>query len=161
MFLAYGRRVTGQAPIRRADITDHWGTKMATKEEVVAFFADQFPQANCAIQAIGDGGATVLREIGDEDLRPGGSVSGPVLMAVADIALYAAILGAIGIVPMAVTTSFNINFMHKPEAHKGILGVCKLLKVGRTQVVGEVYLYSEGSSVALAHATGTYFIPPA
>lgn len=132
---------------------------MATKEEVAAFFASQFPQANCAIHAIGNRGATVFRAIGDADLRPGGTVAGPVLMAVADIALYAAILGEAGIVPMAVTTSFTINFLHKPDASKGILEVCKLLKVGRTQVVGEVCLYSEGSSVVLAHATGTYFMP--
>lgn len=133
---------------------------MATQQEIAEFFAAQFPQANCTLQAIGDGGATVLRAIGEADLRPGGSVSGPVLMAVADIALYAAILGEIGIVPMAVTTSFNINFMHKPDARKSILGVCKLLKVGRSQAVGEVYLYSEGSAVVLAHATGSYHLPP-
>lgn len=133
---------------------------MATQEEVIAFFAAQFPQANCVIQAIGDRGATVVRAIGEADLRPGGSVSGPVLMAVADIALYAAILGEAGIIPMAVTTNFTINFMHKPDARKAIVGVCTLLKVGRTQAVGEVYLYSEGSPVVLAHATGSYHLPP-
>jgi acyl-coenzyme A thioesterase PaaI-like protein len=86
-------------------------------------------------------------------------VSGPVLMEVADFALYVAILGEIGIVPLAVTTSLTINFLRKPVASKGILGVCKLLKIGTSLAVGEVSRYSEGTSEPVAHAVGTYSIP--
>lgn len=133
---------------------------MASKEEVAAFIATEFPQTKCSVLEVGDGGATVSHQIGHGELRPGGTVSGPVLMSIADVALYVAILGEIGIVPMAVTTSLTINFLRKPAADKSIVGVCKLIKTGRTLVVGEVYLYSEGSHDAVAHVVGTYAIPP-
>jgi len=133
---------------------------VASKEEVVAFIAQEFPQTKCTVVAVGNSGATVTHEVGPNELRPGGTVSGPVLMAVADVALYVAILGEIGIVPLTVTTSFTINFLRKPTAGKGIVGVCKLMKVGRTLAVGEVSLYSQGSDEMVAHVVGTYSIPP-
>jgi acyl-coenzyme A thioesterase PaaI-like protein len=132
---------------------------MATKEEIVAFFAAQFPQTKCVVEAVGNKSATVKHHVGNDELRPGGTVSGPVLMGVADVALYVAILGEIGIVPLAVTTSLSINFLRKPESNKAIVGVCKLMKVGRSLAVGEVALYSEGSEEPVAHAVGTYSIP--
>ena len=81
-------------------------------------------------------------------------------MSVADVALYVAILGEIGIVPLTVTTSLNINFMRKPSASSSIVGVCKLLKLGKSLAVGEVSLYSQGSEEPVAHVVGTYSIPP-
>ena len=81
-------------------------------------------------------------------------------MTVADTALYVAILGEIGIVPLAVTTGLNINFLRKPSAERDIIGVCRLMKVGRALVVGEVNLYSDGDEEPVAHAVGTYSIPP-
>jgi len=108
----------------------------------------------------GNGGSTVRQEVGADQLRPGGTVSGPVLMAVADTALYVAILAEIGLVAMAVTTSFNINFLRKPSSDRDVIAVCKLLKVGRVLVVGEVSLYSEGQDEPVAHVVGTYSIPP-
>jgi len=83
------------------------------------------------------------------------------LMAVADVALYVAILGEIGIVPLIVTTSLSFNFMRKPAATAPIVAECRLLKLGRTLAVGEVYLYSEDGPEPVAHAVGTYSIPPA
>jgi len=133
---------------------------VASKQEVVAFIAQEFPQTKCTVVDVGNSGATVTHEIGPNELRPGGTVSGPVLMAVADVALYVAILGEIGIVPLTVTTSFTINFLRKPTAGKSIVGVCKLMKVGRTLAVGEVSLYSQGSNEPVAHVVGTYSIPP-
>lgn len=133
---------------------------MATKDEIEAFLATDFPQCNSAIESVGDRSATVRHRIGHDELRPGGTVSGPVLMEVADIALYIAILGEIGIVPLAVTTGLNINFLRKPSAQRDIIGVCRLIKVGRALVVGEVNLYSEGGDEPVAHAVGTYSIPP-
>ena len=103
--------------------------------------------------------ATVSHSVGADELRPGGTVAGPVLMAVADVALYVAILGEIGIVPLTVTTSLNINFLRKPSAERSIIGVCKLIKLGKTLAVGEVSLYSEGVTEPVAHAVGTYAIP--
>ena len=83
------------------------------------------------------------------------------MMAVADAAMYVAILGEIGIVPLAVTTSLNINFLRKPSAERDIIGVCRLLKIGRALVVGEVNLHSEGDEHPVAHAVVTYSIPTA
>ena len=134
---------------------------MTTTAEVVKFMASDFPQSNSIIESTGDRGATVRHRIGINELRPGGTVSGPVMMAVADVALYAAILGEIGIVPLAVTTNLNINFLRKPAADRDIVGICKLIKVGRTLATGDVYLYSEGDDRPVAHAVGTYSIPPA
>jgi acyl-coenzyme A thioesterase PaaI-like protein len=133
---------------------------MANKAEIDEFLQRQFPQNKCVVEAVGKMSATVKRRIGDDELRPGGTVSGPVLMAVADVALYVAILGEIGIVPLAVTTSFTINFLRKPSADKCILGVSQLMKVGKTLAVGEVALYSEGDAAPVAHVVGTYSIPP-
>jgi uncharacterized protein (TIGR00369 family) len=131
-----------------------------TKDDITRFFASEFPTSRCIVDAVGDSGATITYPVNAGDLRPGGTVAGPVLMTVADIALYVAILGEIGIVPLTVTTSLNINFLRKPAAGKNIVAVCKLIKVGRALAVGEVSLYSAGSDALVAHAVGTYSIPP-
>ena len=134
---------------------------MATKSEIIEFLATEFPQTKCTVEAVGGMAATIRHEVGPHELRPGGTVSGPVLMAVADVALYVAILGEIGIVPLTVTTSLTINFMRKPAADRAVVGVCKLMKLGRSLAVGEVSLYSEGIDEPVAHVVGTYSIPPA
>ncbi|HEX4857431.1 MAG TPA: PaaI family thioesterase [Usitatibacteraceae bacterium] len=132
---------------------------MPTQSEIVAFLAAEFPQTKCTVESVSHRAATVRHEVGVNELRPGGTVSGPVLMTVADVALYVAILGEIGIVPLTVTTSLSINFLRKPEAGRAIIGVCKLMKVGRSLAVGEVALYSEGVEDMVAHVVGTYSIP--
>jgi uncharacterized protein (TIGR00369 family) len=134
--------------------------KMASKDEISAFIATEFPQTRIRVEAVGDQRATVSQAVDESDLRPGGTVSGPTLMAVADVALYVAVLGVIGIVPLTVTTSLTINFLRKPEAGRRIIAECQLMKVGKTLAVGEVSLYSEGSPDAVAHVVGTYAIPP-
>ncbi|MGE8358159.1 MAG: PaaI family thioesterase [Microvirgula sp.] len=122
--------------------------------------AAEFPQTRVMIEDVGNRSATVSLETGEADLRPGGTVSGPTLMAVADVALYVAVLGAIGIVPLAVTTSLTINFLRKPASRKRVIGKCALMKVGKTLVMGEVSLYSEGVEDPVAHVVGTYSVPP-
>jgi acyl-coenzyme A thioesterase PaaI-like protein len=133
---------------------------MATKADIVEFLAREFPQSKCVVEEVGHRTATVTHPVGKDQLRPGETVSGPLLMAVADVALYVAILGTIGIVPLAVTTSLTINFLRKPAPHRPIVGVCQLIKVGRSLVVGEVALYSDRSEEMVAKAVGTYSIPP-
>jgi acyl-coenzyme A thioesterase PaaI-like protein len=133
---------------------------MPNKAEIVDFLVREFPQSKCIVEEVGDRSATVSHPIGPAQLRPGDTVSGPLLMAVADVALYVAILGTIGLVPLAVTTSLTINFLRKPSAHNPIVGVCRLMKVGRILVVGEVALYSDRNEEMVAHAVGTYSIPP-
>ncbi len=133
---------------------------MVSKEEMEDFLNSEFPQTKCTVESLGDKSATVRHKVGFNELRPGGTVSGPVLMTVADLALYVAILGEIGLVPLTVTTSLTINFLRKPSAENDILGVCSLLKVGKALAVGEVTLYSEGNAEPVAHVVGTYSIPP-
>ena len=128
-------------------------------EELADFLKTQFPQNKTLIVAAGNMGATVKVNVGYADLRPGNTVSGPTSMALADVALYVAILAEIGIVPLAVTTSLSFNFLRKPKADRDLVGVCKLIKLGRTLAVGEVSIYSEGDSEPVAHAVGTYAIP--
>ena len=111
------------------------------------------------IESVGAKAARARFKVAKKHLRPGDTVSGPTLMALADVAMYAALLGEIGLVPLAVTTNLNINFLRKP-AQKDVYGDAKLLKVGRHLAVGEVTLYSEGESEPVAHVTCTYSIPP-
>lgn len=133
---------------------------MMQPDAMQSFLDREFPQSTVKVVSLGEHTATVKQEINDKHLRPGGTVSGPVLMTVADVAMYVAVLNQIGIVPLAVTTNLNINFLRKPSAERAIIGVCHLLKLGKTLAVGEVNLYSEGSDEVVAHVVTTYAIPP-
>ena len=133
--------------------------KLIERDELAAFLAREFPQTRVTVEQVDAHEAVVAHEIGAAELRPGGTVSGPVMMAVADVALYVAVLSRIGLVPLTVTTNLSINFLRKPRADRRILGSCRLLKLGRTLAVGEVTLYSEGDPDPVAHATGTYASP--
>ena len=132
----------------------------ATKEQITDFFTKDFPQTKCQIVSVGNGTALVTHPVGLEELRPGGTVSGPTMMTLADVALYVAILGEIGIVPLTVTTSLNINFLKRPQPANPIRAESRLLKLGKTLVVGEVNIFSGDDPMPVAHATGTYSIPP-
>ncbi|HTN32334.1 MAG TPA: PaaI family thioesterase [Pseudomonas sp.] len=92
-------------------------------------------------------------------VRPGGTLSGPVQMALADAAMYAVVLGALGRVEMAVTSQLNINFLAKP-APVDLLAEARILRLSRRQAVCEVSLFSAGQEdVLVAHVTGTYALP--
>ncbi|WP_425221251.1 PaaI family thioesterase [Pseudomonas sp.] len=134
---------------------------MVSKDELQRFFDAEFPHSRFEIESLGERMAVIRKPISGAHLRPGGTVSGPVLMEVADAALYVALLGTLGLVALAVTTNLNINFMRKPRADRDVIAECRLLKVGKTMVIGEVSLYSDGEPEPVAHATGTYAIPPA
>ena len=112
-----------------------------------------------SIESLGGRSARARFRVGKQHLRPGDTVSGPTLMALADVAMYAALLGEIGLVPLAVTTNLNINFLRKP-AQRDVIGEARLLKVGKRLAVGEVTLYSDGDPEPVAHVTCTYSIPP-
>ena len=131
------------------------------KSQIIAFFKQEFPHySRISIDEVGYRSATMRHKIGRDELRPGGTVSGPISMLLADVGIYVAILGELGLVPLAVTTSLNINFLRKPSADSDLIARCKLIKVGKTLVVGEVDLYSEGNPELVAHVVGTYAIPP-
>nr|EKV0878069.1 hotdog fold thioesterase [Pseudomonas aeruginosa] len=92
-------------------------------------------------------------------VRPGGTLSGPTIMALADAAMYAVILGRLGAVEMAVTSNLNINFLSKPRP-EDLLAEASILKLGRRQVVCEVGVFSQSNEEDLvAHVTGTYALP--
>lgn len=134
---------------------------LLAKEQIISFLAKEFPQAleKTSIVEITPKGAELLYRVDQSDLRPGQTVSGPTLMLVADFGLYVAILGDLGLVAMAVTTNMTINFFRKPNGMQNIKAVCKLIKVGKTLVTGEVWLYSVGDDEPVAHVIGTYAIP--
>lgn len=129
-------------------------------EELRQFFAEQFPQAPITIESSDLGFCRVRQEITDEHLRPGNTVSGPVMMWIADSATYGAILTSIGRVPLAVTINATINFFKRPPAGAAILGEAKLLKLGKRLAVAEARVISEKDNELLAHAVLTYSIPP-
>ena len=138
------------------------GTLMSLGE-VNAFLTEHFPQIflgrEMAVDSIGPLSARMRLLVGEKHLRPGGTVSGPAMFALADVALYVAILAQIGPVALAVTVNMTINFLRKPEPGD-LLADCRLLKLGKRLAVGEVFLFSPGSDEPVAHATGTYSIPP-
>jgi uncharacterized protein (TIGR00369 family) len=106
-------------------------------------------------------GRAVLQIAGrPEFLRPGGTVSGPVLMGLADVAVYAALLGAIGPVPLALTSNLTINFLRKPGPG-AVRAEARILKLGRRVAVGEVALFSAGVPEMVAHVVSSYAIPDA
>ncbi|WP_227010752.1 PaaI family thioesterase [Pelagibius marinus] len=108
---------------------------------------------------IGHGTARVRLPAGEAHIRPGGTLSGPAQMALADFTMYAALLGAIGEVPLAVTTSLNMNFLQRPQPGD-LRASCRLLKLGKRLAVGDIMVYSEGLEAPVSHATATYSIPP-
>ena len=110
-------------------------------------------------ETIGDGAATVRMPFDDAILRPGGTISGPAMMGLTDFAMYAALMGAIGPVELAVTTNLNINFLRRP-GQADVIADCRVLKLGKLLAVLEATLFSEGEDEPIAHATGTYSIPP-
>jgi uncharacterized protein (TIGR00369 family) len=131
--------------------------------EIEAFLREVFPQAfsdgDIAIETA-DGATCRLRQrFSERMLRPGGTVSGPTLMALADFAMYVVILSAIGPVVLAVTTSLTINFLRKGSPGHDITATARLLKLGKRLAVGEVNLFSGSSADRIAHVTSTYSIP--
>ena len=132
----------------------------ASKEQIMAFLEKEFSPKGLLIESVGNQASRIRRSVGKEDLRPGNTVSGPFMMAIIDTALYVTIMGELGLVAMAVTTNLNINFLHRPKADLDVIAECRLLKVGKKLIVGEVSLYSDGFEQPIAHATGTYALPP-
>ena len=138
---------------------------METKMDIPAlerFVADQFPQLgdDFKIETLTDDGVRVRLQVQDRHLRPGGTVSGPSMFALADVGMYLAILARLGPVALAVTTNCSIDFMRKPAAGVDMIGDARLLKLGRVLAVGDVLIYSEGLDQPVARASLTYSIPP-
>jgi uncharacterized protein (TIGR00369 family) len=135
-------------------------TKM-TAEELEAFLYSHFPDyepRGFRVEQVDDNFARVRLVYHSRHLRPGGTISGPALMTLADTAMYMALLAMIGPVALAVTTNLNINFLRKP-AQRDVIAEARLLKLGKRLAVGEVTMRSEGETEPVAHASVTYSIP--
>ena len=133
-----------------------------TVDEFNAIMAKELPWAidvGMTADCMNDGVAVLKLPFDGSMLRPGETVSGPTMMALADATMYAVILSAIGVVKLAVTTSFNINFLHRPKP-ADLNAEGRILKLGKRLAVVEVTMHSDGHDAPVAHATGTYSIPP-
>lgn len=130
--------------------------------ELQSFLATHFPQVDdflFKVEQVEDRSAQVRLPFDEMHLRPGGTISGPALMTLADTAMYVLVLAQLGPVALAVTTNLNINFLRKP-AQRDVIATARLLKLGARLAVGEVSMFSEGDPEPVAHATLTYSIPP-
>jgi len=137
---------------------------LMTVNDLERFLTAEFPQvfhpaSGLSIEAVWEGGSRVRRAYSDGSVRPGGTIFGPTMMALADFAMYVAVLAAIGPVPLAVTTNLNINFLRKP-ARCDLVAEARLLKLGKRLAIGEITIRSDGEAEPVAHATATYSIPP-
>jgi uncharacterized protein (TIGR00369 family) len=134
-----------------------------TAKEIGKLLEAEFPQAfyqGCghSIERVDFGEVRVRWKFDGASLRPGGTVSGPTMMELADFAMYVAVFSAVGPQPLAVTTNLTINFLRKPTA-ADLVADAKLMKVGKRLAVGEVTIRSEGQDDPVAHVTSTYSIP--
>jgi uncharacterized protein (TIGR00369 family) len=132
-----------------------------TAPEITEFLREVFPGSmdNFVIEEVVPNCARVRMPFAPFRLRPGGTISGPSLMALADSAMWIALLGMIGRVPLSVTSHLDIDFLRKAEA-RDVVGEAKLLKLGRRLAVGEVHMWSDGEPHRLcARASVTYAIP--
>jgi uncharacterized protein (TIGR00369 family) len=132
--------------------------------EIEELLRREFPQAmreggGIKIEQVEYGFARVRKAFSPKSLRPGGTISGPTMMGLADFALYVAIFSALGPETLAVTTNLNINFLRKPE-QADLIADTRLMKVGKRLVIGEVTIRSEGADEPVAHVTATYSVPP-
>ncbi|HVK92780.1 MAG TPA: PaaI family thioesterase [Mycoplana sp.] len=139
-------------------------TPVMTVDDLNRFLETDFPEIHTdgkvfEVIAVGPGTVSMRLAPSDRHLRPGGTVSGPTMFALADVTAYCAVLAHIGPVALAVTTNLNINFLRKPEP--GPLScTCRLLKLGKRLAVIEAAISAGLDGDLVAHASATYSIPP-
>lgn len=147
-----------------SNMPQHNLRSVMTVEQVNAFIAAEFPQLNAlsdSYQAVDifDGGCTVRLNAVERHLRPGGTVSGPSLFTLADIGGYVCVLSHAGPDALSVTTNLNINFVRKAGIGP-IDGRCRIIKLGKSLMVFDIDMTAGPNGETVAHATGTYSIPP-
>ena len=145
---AHQRRFTLQAKI--------------SKQELQALTTDAVPlagQLGVEVDEVRSGSVLMRVPYRSEFVRPGGTIAGPVMMALADFAVYGAVLTLIGYVELAVTTNLSINFLRRPKPGD-VYAHARILKLGKRLAVGEVLLHMGDEEQLVAHVTATYSIPP-
>lgn len=133
------------------------------REELEVFLHEAFPQVarDFRVDDVAPNEITMRLLVDHRHLRPGGTVAGPSMFALADVSIYLAILAMVGPKALAVTTNCSIDFMRKPASGVDMIAHARLLKLGRVLAVGEVLMYSEGMADPVARASLTYSLPPA
>lgn len=133
-----------------------------TRDDLAAFMALHFEQVadQFSVDEVAENALTMRLLISEQHLRPGGTVSGPTMFLLADVAVYLTTLAMIGPKALAVTTNCSIDFLRKPAAGVDLVAKCQLLKLGKALAVGDVLIYSQGKPNPVARATLTYSIPP-
>ena len=139
-------------------------TPVMSADEINVYLNEVFPQLNNGSQdyvatEVFPGGCVVRLNATERHIRPGGTVSGPALFTLADIGGYVCVLSHAGRDALSVTTNISINFMRKTEAGP-IDGKCRILKLGRSLMVFDIEMVSGADQQIVAHASGTYSIPP-
>ena len=131
--------------------------------ELSSYLDEGFPQVvnRYRIVDLQQGYARVIQNMTQENLRPGGTVSGPTIFSLVDIGMYILLLAHIGKEPLAVTTNCSIDFLKKPRMDEELFADCNLLKLGKTLVVGEVLVKSSEKEALLARSSITYYRPKA
>lgn len=134
-----------------------------SREDLTRLLNAEFPEAfndtsGLGIETVGFGLCRIRQRFLKELLRPGGTISGPTMMRLADVSVYIALLSAVGWTPLAVTTQLSIHFLRKPGP-ADLIAEGRLLKRGKRLVVGEVLIYTDGQEEMVAHATSTYAMP--
>jgi uncharacterized protein (TIGR00369 family) len=133
-----------------------------SEHEIAAFLTREFAQVAglFTVEGVTGHGLRLRRAVTARDLRPGGTISGPAMFELADVAIYLAILSRIGPVALAVTVNASIDFLRKPPADGGLVADVRLLKLGRQLAVAEALVLSDGQDGPVARASMTYAIPP-
>jgi uncharacterized protein (TIGR00369 family) len=132
---------------------------LPTLAEIQEFFAREFPQNGSVIEQVSAVEVLVRHRVGAEHLRPGETVMGPVMMALADTAAYTCLLCRGISHVQAVTSSLHISFLARPASGRDLLARAAPLRIGKRLAVVDVKVFSEGSEQPVAHATVTYSLP--
>lgn len=137
-------------------------TPVMTAQDLNAFLDQVFEQVagDFQVDHVGQGEIRMRLLTSDKHLRPGGTISGPAMFSLADVAAYVVTLAHIGPQALAVTTNCSIDFMRKPQAGLPLIAKARLLKLGKQLSVSDVLLFSEGMDQPVARASLTYAIPP-
>lgn len=133
-----------------------------TAQDMAVFLDESFEQVkgDFIVQEVAPNALTVRLKVQGKHLRPGGTVSGPAMFALADVAAYLVTMAMIGPQALAVTTNCSIDFMRKPASGVDLIAKVRLLKLGKQLSVSDVLIYSEGVEAPVARASLTYAIPP-
>ena len=133
-----------------------------TETDLSRFLDEVFPQArdDFAVERLTDEGIVLRMKVSERHLRPGGTISGPAMFGLADVAFYFALMSRIGLQALAVTTNVAIDFLRKPLPDADLLGEARILKIGRQLAAGDVLIRSEGQEEVVARAGLTFSIPP-